>query len=188
MTDTAIQTQYQIRQEIPKWPRPPVSDDIPFAITEAGEDIDADLRKNPQYSRNHTRAMDQAREAAQCYMMILDALSGILIDGEQPPTEADPARLEIYMLISLLARAGMAWEAGQIGTTIQALRSARHQAEERIRHLGADPHAALAAEHDRIRAKFGPDAPPARVRMFDPLAAEIRSRINGAGDNGEQGS
>ena len=44
------------------WPCPNKYDSIRFAVTEAAEAIDADLRENSEYARNH--AKDMSKEMA----------------------------------------------------------------------------------------------------------------------------
>lgn len=56
------------------WPTPPVDDSLRFALCEATEALDAKLRSNPLYARNHERHVDCDGELAQCAIMLMTAL------------------------------------------------------------------------------------------------------------------
>ena len=56
------------------WPTPPEDDALRFAFCEAAEAMDAILRHNPIYVRNHERSVDLAQELAQCAIMLITAL------------------------------------------------------------------------------------------------------------------
>lgn len=56
------------------WPTPDEFDALCFAFTEAAEAIDAQLRQNGDYVRNHDKAVDVRRELTQCAMMLITAL------------------------------------------------------------------------------------------------------------------
>lgn len=55
------------------WPTPPVEDALRFAVTEAAEVIDAELRINPTYARNNDKDLDPLDEVADCLMMLITA-------------------------------------------------------------------------------------------------------------------
>lgn len=56
------------------WPTPGRGDALRFAVTEAAEALDAELRANPLYARNRAREMDELDELADCALMLLTAL------------------------------------------------------------------------------------------------------------------
>lgn len=56
-----------------RFPMPSFDDSVRFAFTEAGELVDAVLRMNPKYSRNHDTVRDVFREAADLVFMLLTA-------------------------------------------------------------------------------------------------------------------
>lgn len=56
------------------WPTPSVGDSLRFAFTEMGEALDARLRDNPVYARNHARERQIDEELAQCAIMLMTAL------------------------------------------------------------------------------------------------------------------
>ena len=56
-----------------RFPMPSFDDSVRFAFTEAGELVDAVLRMNPKYSRNHDTVRDIFREAADLVFMLLTA-------------------------------------------------------------------------------------------------------------------
>ena len=56
------------------WPTPPTGDALRFAFTEAGEALDARLRDNLTYARNHARARLVEEELVQCAIMLMTAL------------------------------------------------------------------------------------------------------------------
>ncbi len=55
------------------WPTPPPLDCLKFAVTEAAEVIDAELRNNPMYARNNVKELDPLDEVADCLMMLVSA-------------------------------------------------------------------------------------------------------------------
>lgn len=56
------------------WPTPPTGDALRFAFCEAGEALDALLRENPAYARNHARERLVEEELVQCAIMLMTAL------------------------------------------------------------------------------------------------------------------
>ena len=56
------------------WPTPSCADSLAFAFTEIGEAVDAQLRQNPVYNRNHDKNVDVESELADCLIMLLTAL------------------------------------------------------------------------------------------------------------------
>lgn len=56
------------------WPTPGEFDALCFAFTEAAEAIDAQLRQNGDFVRNHDKTVDVRRELTQCAMMLITAL------------------------------------------------------------------------------------------------------------------
>ena len=65
------------------WASPTPDDALRFAVTEAAEVLDAVLRQNPSYKRNHHKAASVEQELAHCAIMLLTAL-GEDFDWEQP--------------------------------------------------------------------------------------------------------
>jgi len=55
------------------WPTPNRLDALRFAVTEAAEALDAWLRLNGGYARNHDKSLSVADELADCAMMLLTA-------------------------------------------------------------------------------------------------------------------
>ena len=63
------------RREIEdQWPSPPPDDALRFSITEAAEMVDAVLRQNMSYKRNHRKQANLEQEVAHCAIMLLTAL------------------------------------------------------------------------------------------------------------------
>jgi len=58
----------------PVWPTPNTLDALKFCVTEAAEALDADLRINGGYARNHTKEPNLYGELADCALMLLTAL------------------------------------------------------------------------------------------------------------------
>lgn len=56
------------------WPTPNREDSLAFAFTEIGEAIDARLRQNPVYNRNHDKNTNVDDELADCLIMLLTAM------------------------------------------------------------------------------------------------------------------
>jgi len=56
------------------WPTPNREDSLAFAFTEIGEAVDAQLRQNPVYNRNHDKNVDVESELADCLIMLLTAM------------------------------------------------------------------------------------------------------------------
>jgi hypothetical protein len=56
------------------WPTPPPIDALAFAVTEAGETIDAELRTRGGYARNNVKDPDFYGEMADWALMLLTAL------------------------------------------------------------------------------------------------------------------
>jgi len=56
------------------WPTPSCADSLAFAFTEIGEAVDAQLRQNPVYNRNHDKNVDVDSELADCLIMLLTAM------------------------------------------------------------------------------------------------------------------
>ncbi len=65
-----------------QWPSPPPDDALRFSITEVAEMVDAVLRQNPSYKRNHRKQVNLDQEVAHCAIMLLTAL-GEKFDWEQ---------------------------------------------------------------------------------------------------------
>lgn len=66
---------WEFRDEIePYFPTPDQHDSLAFAVTEAAEALDAQLRCNPRYKRNNSKDHTVERELAQCAMMLLTAV------------------------------------------------------------------------------------------------------------------
>ena len=66
---------WRYRNELERvWPTPHRIDCYRFAFTEAGEALDAELRKVPIYARNNDRNMSVPEELADCAMMLCSAL------------------------------------------------------------------------------------------------------------------
>jgi hypothetical protein len=55
------------------WPTPNRLDALRFAVTEAAEAMDAWLRLNNNYARNHDKSLSVEDELADCAMMLLTA-------------------------------------------------------------------------------------------------------------------
>ena len=55
------------------WPTPNCLDALRFAVTEAAEAMDAWLRLNGGYARNHDKSLSVEDELADCAMMLLTA-------------------------------------------------------------------------------------------------------------------
>jgi hypothetical protein len=53
---------------------PQPDDALRFAVTEAAEVLDAVLRQNPIYTRNHVKVVEMEREVAQVVVMLMTAL------------------------------------------------------------------------------------------------------------------
>jgi len=73
----------QYRDELEdQWKTPNVRDSMRFAITEMGEYIDADLRRNPDYNRNHKKKLKDPRdELGDAAIMLATAISQLPQSG-----------------------------------------------------------------------------------------------------------
>jgi NTP pyrophosphatase (non-canonical NTP hydrolase) len=67
------------------WVTPPPEDCLAFAVTEAGEAVDALLRQNPRYARSHKKKVSVEHELGDMAVM----LASYLIQGELPSNEED---------------------------------------------------------------------------------------------------
>jgi len=71
LADKVIETRAKVAHN---WPTPDQKDSVLYAITEAGEALDAYLRvKRSGDARNHERERSVGRELAPCLMMLLTA-------------------------------------------------------------------------------------------------------------------
>ena len=74
---------WKVRHKIEhNWKIPPADDALRFSVTEAAEMVDAVLRQNLSYKRNHRKQANLEQEVAQCAIMLLTAL-GEEFDWEQ---------------------------------------------------------------------------------------------------------
>jgi hypothetical protein len=79
MTAETFETLYKkvwdLREKIStSWPTPDRESSLKFAVTEAAEAIDADLRKNNKWARNREKHLNVERELAQCAIMLFTAM------------------------------------------------------------------------------------------------------------------
>lgn len=65
------------------WVTPPPEDCLAFAVTEAGEAVDAMLRQKPEYARSHDKKVSMEHELGDMAVM----LASYLIQGELPNDE-----------------------------------------------------------------------------------------------------
>jgi len=77
------------------WPTPNRLDALRFAVTEAAEAMDAWLRLNGGYARNHDKSLSVEDELADCAMMLLTAAG----EDWQPST---PSRIYNATLESIV--------------------------------------------------------------------------------------
>ncbi len=76
------------------FPTPSVDDCLAFAVTEAGEAVDAVLRTNSIYKRNDKdKRHSETGELSQCAMMLLSAIPGARLDLGGLPTIDKPWKL-----------------------------------------------------------------------------------------------
>lgn len=67
---------WQFRNEMADdFPTPGRNDSLAFALTEAAEAVDAELRLNPLYKRNALKEHSIEQELTQCVIMLLTAIS-----------------------------------------------------------------------------------------------------------------
>lgn len=73
--NNAIGILWAARQELSEtWPTPDETDCLRFALTEAVEALECDLRSNEKYSRNREKEMDKLDELADCAFMLISAM------------------------------------------------------------------------------------------------------------------
>jgi hypothetical protein len=77
------------------WPTPNRLDALRFAVTEAAEAMDAWLRLNGGYARNHDKSLSVEDELADCAMMLLTAAG----KDWQPSTEPALRRLTLECIV-----------------------------------------------------------------------------------------
>ena len=69
------------------FPEPGVRDSLRFAVTEAGEALDAHLRTNGEYKRNRDKDHSEHRELAQALFMLYTAYGPRAFYGEWWPDD-----------------------------------------------------------------------------------------------------
>ena len=75
---------WRYRDELAEyWPTPPIDHALAFAVTEAGEAIDAWLRTFPEYARNNDKDHDELDEWSDCAMMLITAKGRISTNPRQ---------------------------------------------------------------------------------------------------------
>lgn len=125
------------------WPTPPPLDCLRFAVTEAAEVIDAELRQNPIYARNNDKDLDPLDEVADCLMMLCSTMS------EYQPLPAaffyykvGPATSEKLVHMCALALISANCETGETFTfyaiciaLIRLGESAPNRVEERLKRI-----------------------------------------------------
>jgi len=142
---------WNLRRELwDTWLTPSPLDALRFAATEAAEAIDAQMRKDPRWARNHVKDLTVEQELAQCAIMLLTAL-GPEYD------EKDIARLRIFSdtsstleyVFCLIGDALYMWSPGGDGWRVLALLALRNIS------LMIDLDTLLPQEADRFRQKWG---------------------------------
>ena len=131
------------------WPCPNKYDSIRFAVTEAAEAIDADLRENSEYARNHAKDMSKEMELGQCLLMILTALG-----DELPECAYEETHVPIGIIdsVSIFCNEALFLRAtGRLQSSDQALLVAAYQ----IIDILGDAEAVLVQVIDKLRTKHG---------------------------------
>ena len=120
------------------FPVPNKQDSLRFAVTEAGEALDAHLRNNGTYKRNQDKDHSEARELAQCLMMLYTAYGNREYRGEWWPDESITVD-EVFFAVALAHRYG----GDEIRNAIRAI----------CQYVGPDIEDELAQALDALRAK-----------------------------------
>ena len=131
------------------WPLPDKYDSIRFALTEAAEAIDAELRDNPFYKRNREKHMTIDHELAQCFLMIMTALG-----DEMPDYVIDPVFVPLGCVDSVAvfcAEAMFLESTNRVVSCDHSLLIAAYQ----IYEIVDDIEGALLDVIDQLRTKFG---------------------------------
>ena len=144
------------------WPTPPPDVALAFAVTEAGEAVDAWLRTEPRWARNNDKAHDEADEWADCLMMLVTA------------AERDSNLWENVPAVGVISRArtvewiATAWDSNANWYSIRCAIAAV------IRRIGGQDKALRLVESRlrRIAAKFGRELVPDGVRVYDYTEAD----------------
>lgn len=102
------------------WKTPPVLDALRFAVTEAGEAMDAWLRVHGGYARNHEKQPDVYGELADCAMMLMTALGPEWKHDGTCETEYPCLDIAIDSLVEWIAPAPWAYRCGESWTPFAA--------------------------------------------------------------------
>ncbi len=145
------------------WPTPDTLDALRFAVTEAGEALDAWMRANrPQYARNRERLdYDEAvlDELVDCAMMLLTAIPPfVAVDPKKWPAEAAKRLDEIVYDVSEMLWLFVAYGSKPYARNWDAFSLVRAIAT----YPGMDLLPRLQSRYARIRAKQRP-----RVRLME---------------------
>lgn len=124
------------------WPTPPPLDALKFAVTEAAEVIDAELRTNPSYARNNDKDLDPLDEVADCLMMLVTAMDSDYhrYDIRQGNFSTKVALLNSFCTdAALYASIGISWEVqanSAITVCLQMLgKNAPNRVEQRLKRI-----------------------------------------------------
>lgn len=133
-------------------PYPPAGDCVLFAITEAGELIDAILRQTPRYLRNNAKPSNPAAEAGDLGYMIASAIDQI--DRRQDERIERPAVLTAQIL-DRLSYALIALDREQYTHARSELIGALETWKELCRREGyGTPEALIAELAARVNARY----------------------------------
>ena len=162
---------WRYRDELAEWwPTPPTDHALAFAVTEAGEAIDAWLRTFPEYARNNDKHHEELDEWADCAMMLVTALGRFHTRQSRNADKMD--RLTIVVHISKAA-----YYAERIDSSAKSIStfSASFALAGIIHYLGGheNAHARIDTRLRRIAKKV---TPVARQVTFNP---DVHSRSTG---------
>jgi len=139
------------------WPTPPPDHCLAFAVTEAGEAVDAWLRTFPEYARNNHRDHDELDEWADCLLMLISSIPQDSDIWVNVPYLGILSREETAELVVAAWRNGGYWH------------HMRHAIAAVIARIGSQATALkrLEARLERIKAKHGAAARHVGVKVFD---------------------
>jgi len=152
-----------------QWPSPPPDDTLRFSITEAAEMVDAVLRQNPSYKRNHRKQVNLDQEVAHCAIMLLTAL-GEEFDWEQDRIVTSWGYWQTSYQVAVVngyQGSGVDWVEGLVSDALQEQLRAHakqeychgefciSQALAALEDTGVNVLAAVERELKRIGVKYG---------------------------------
>lgn len=144
---------WKYREELKDvWPCPNPLDSVRFAVCEACEALDADLRLNGEYARNNDKALSVEDELCDCLMMLLTAVgkdSETMGDMFAVWSYYDPPTLDTIVV----SAANILRVCGRRGYDRTWRERAWQAAADIVELVEGDVTARLTARMERIKAK-----------------------------------